>query len=104
MAQQLPTVAGLALVSAILACFVPGVSDASGTSASAAVTSAQGLAGAVASGEIRVAIAVIRPAIVPIPVPASVSSVRRRMPVGCERAVSPLVKSAEASQIARCVT
>lgn len=37
-------------------------------------------------------------------VPPAIRPVRPRMPVGCERVVSPLVRSAAAFQASRCVT
>lgn len=99
MARSGRTVGLLALVSAALASVVPGVFEPSlALAPQAAVGTLSGSVriGGEAGGEVSVRLAV----------PASVGMAfkRTRIPVGCERLVSPLTKSAAASQIARCVT
>lgn len=99
MARQSTTIAAIALASAILAAFVPDVSDASASVIGKAGVGHLGL-GMAGAGSARMAViagprtANVRPA----------GQASRRIPVGCERLVSPLVRSAYAAQVALCVT
>lgn len=101
----------LAAASAILAALVPGVLD---TPALATGTPAGLLAHDVAAPVVEmtapalpVALEDPTPKVAPTKHASSTIAgqrVRVRIPVGCERLVSPLVQSAAATQLSRCVT
>ena len=94
---------GIAALSAILAAFVPGVME----TRAGEVVQVQSMAERpVARDAVRADVAIDAPtsraeqrtAVVPRPVRST------RVPIGCERSVSPLVRSAAASQLSRCLT
>lgn len=106
MARQSITIALIALASAILAAFVPGISDASGSVVGQVAATGAGDhsghgAGGAEAGTANVVIAA-GPKVADAKPAAAQRS--RRIPIGCERTVSPLVRSAYATQVARCVT
>lgn len=91
----------LAFASAVLAAFVPGVLDAQPLATSGPAPVPQ----PVPVVQSSVIVSPPAPAVSPgRPEAVDVSVRRTRIPVGCERVVSPLVRSAAASQLSRCVT
>lgn len=106
MASQSTTIAVIALASAILAAFVPGVSDASSPVVGPVAVAGGGDHSGQGAGVAEAGIATMAVAARPNVADAKpVSDQRsRRIPIGCERTVSPLVRSAYATQVARCVT
>lgn len=111
MAGRMATMVGLAAISAVLAAFVPGISSEArgvGPTAGELPGFAPELPPAVHPVAVvaeligRLPAARPQPASPSLPVPSTVRSFR--VPVGCDRLVSALARSAAATQVGRCVT